>query len=384
MASPFVLAVAIDGPGAHPAAGLDGRDPRAPGTVADLVARAATRTPGALATAAHWERAARTVDRDGIAFVTIADGPAAARADGPAAVPWLDALVIACRIGPVTERVGIVAQIPTVTTDPLFVSTQIATLDWVTGGRAGWEPRVDLGPEVGGYVGPRPVPAPGERHADAAEHIDVVRRLWDSWEDDAVIRDARTNRFVDRERLHHIDYEGRHLSVKGPSITPRPPQGQPLVTIAVTDERSLELAARCADVAFVDEDPGPLRAAAAAAGRGQGVPIVLSELDVLLDEDLNAARARAARLDLLAATPGGRPRFVGTPEQLTEHLRTHAAADGVDGVRVHPCVVADDLEPVAGALVAALRAGGALAAGATTLRERLGLARPANRYVPAA
>ena len=60
--------------------------------------------------------------------------------------------------------------------------------------------------------------------------MEVVRRLWDSWEDDTGIRDVATGRFVDRDRLHYIDFEGRWFNVRGPSIVPRPPQGQPLVT----------------------------------------------------------------------------------------------------------------------------------------------------------
>lgn len=69
-----------------------------------------------------------------------------------------------------------------------------------------------------------------ELYAEAADHVEVIRRLWDSWEDDAEIRDVATGRFVDRDKLHHIDFEGRHFSVRGPSITPRPPQGQPVVS----------------------------------------------------------------------------------------------------------------------------------------------------------
>jgi len=66
---------------------------------------------------------------------------------------------------------------------------------------------------------------------EAGDFVEVVRRLWDSWEDDAVIRDVTTGRYVDRDKLHYIDFTGRCFSVKGPSITPRPPQGQPVVAV---------------------------------------------------------------------------------------------------------------------------------------------------------
>ena len=73
-------------------------------------------------------------------------------------------------------------------------------------------------------------PSDGDELFDeAADAVEVVRRLWDSWEDDAIIRDAATGRYIDRNKLHYIDFRGKYFSVKGPSITPRPPQGQPVV-----------------------------------------------------------------------------------------------------------------------------------------------------------
>ena len=110
--------------------------------------------------------------------------------------------------------------------------------------RAGRRARPGLGPAPRPrHFGRRDVPdaAPGrtwdrrigraidDLFDEAADYVEVLRRLWDSWEDDAEIRDVATGRFVDREKLHYIDFEGRWFAVKGPSITPRPPQGQPLV-----------------------------------------------------------------------------------------------------------------------------------------------------------
>ena len=125
---------------------------------------------------------------------------------------------------------------------------------------------------------------------EAADAVEVVRRLWDSWEDDAVIRDAPTGRFVDRDKLHYIDFEGRFFRVKGPSIVPRPPQGNPLVVALAHSRVPFEFAARAADVvlvtpadrADVDRWVADVRdaerrrraraAAAAALRRGRGVP----------------------------------------------------------------------------------------------------------------
>ena len=92
----------------------------------------------------------------------------------------------------------------------------------------------------------------GDLFEEAADYVEVFRRLWDSWEDDAEIRDVATGRFVDRDKLHYIDFESRLFAVKGPSITPRPPQGQPLVTALAHSGLPYRLAARGADVAYVD------------------------------------------------------------------------------------------------------------------------------------
>jgi alkanesulfonate monooxygenase SsuD/methylene tetrahydromethanopterin reductase-like flavin-dependent oxidoreductase (luciferase family) len=90
-----------------------------------------------------------------------------------------------------------------------------------------------------GARGPRSAPPAEAVFAEAVDHVEVVRRLWDSWEDGAEIRDAASGRFVDRNRIHHIEFEGPCFAVKGPSITPRSPQGQPIVaTLANTDPAS--------------------------------------------------------------------------------------------------------------------------------------------------
>src|SRR5690606_25128531 len=140
--------------------------------------------------------------------------------------------------------------IPTVTTthtEPFHVATALATLDYTSRGRAGWQARVSATAEEAAHFGRREIthPSPAEiaevlatgtvpprareLFEEATDVVEVVRRLWDSWEDDAEIRDVATRRFIDRDKLHYVDFEGSHFSVRGPSITPRPPQGQPVV-----------------------------------------------------------------------------------------------------------------------------------------------------------
>ena len=127
---------------------------------------------------------------------------------------------------------------------------------------------------------------------EAADYVEVVRRLWDSWEDDAEIRDAATGRFIDRDKLHYIDFGGDYFSVKGPSITPRPPQGQPVVSALGHASVPYQLIARSTDVGFVTpRDAGhaaaivaEIRDAQQAAGRSGDTVHVFGDLVVFLDE----------------------------------------------------------------------------------------------------
>jgi len=386
----LTLAVSLSGVGSHPAAG------RAVGSLAPATWR-------------HWTSVIAEAERGGLELVTLADGPperASGRAtDGqlnghrppdPAAgsrdagrLPWLDPALVACRVAPVSVAVGLLPEIPTVTTEPFLVSTQLATLDHVSDGRAGWSVIVSERESDGKYVGPRSVPPVADRFTEAAEHIESVRRLWDSWEDDAEIRDAGTNRFVDRERLHHIDFEGHWLSVKGPSITPRPPQGQPIVAVTIEGERSLRLAAAQADLAFVAAGPAlhgttrRLAEAVAAAGRAPEQVVVLADLGVVLSDDDGGAADRAAQLDGSAPRDdAGDPAFVGTPAALAQHM-IEQAGDGVQGFRLHPAVIGDDLPLIARRVIPELQARGARhpdGVRAPSLRARLGLGHPTNRY----
>jgi alkanesulfonate monooxygenase SsuD/methylene tetrahydromethanopterin reductase-like flavin-dependent oxidoreductase (luciferase family) len=160
----------------------------------------------------------------------------------------LDALLIAAFVAPLTSRIGLVPTVTTTHTEPFHVSKALATLDHTSLGRAGWQARVSGSSADAALVGRRAIagynplllaaadlpPELLDLFAEAADVIDVVRRLWDSWEDDAEIRDVATRRFIDRSKVHHVNFEGRFFSVRGPSITPRPPQGQPVASVSPT------------------------------------------------------------------------------------------------------------------------------------------------------
>jgi len=231
----------------------------------------------------------------------------------------------------------------------------------------------------------------GDIFDEAADAVEVVRRLWDSWEDGAEIRDQATGRFIDRDKLHYVDFEGRFFSVKGPSIVPRPPQGQPLVVALAHSTVPFEFAARSADVAFVtphDEQDvitwvGDVRAAEARVGR-TGEPLrIMADVEVHLEATAAAAAERKAHLDELdgRAERSDAAILTTTPSELADLLLAWQA-NGLDGFRLRPAVVTHDLEQIVDGLVPVLQDRGVFRTEYDDglLRERFGLGRPASRY----
>ncbi|HWS34773.1 MAG TPA: LLM class flavin-dependent oxidoreductase [Actinoplanes sp.] len=207
--------------------------------------------------------------------------------------------------------------------------------------------------------------AVAERFDEAADYIEVVRRLWDSWEDGAEIRDTTTGRFIDRALLHRVDFEGRHFSVRGPPITPRPPQGQPVVTVLGHSEIPYQLAQRQADVVFVTPTGSELIEV-------EG-PKVFADLVVFLGSD----KQRLDELDGAEFVSDARAVTSDLADQIEELHRA-----GYDGVRLRPAVLPVDLTAIVDQLVPELQRRGLFrtAYEASTLRGHLGLDRPASRY----
>ena len=385
------LAVALDGTGWHPASW---RDPGA--------------RPRDLLGAGYWVDLVTEAERGLLDLVTIEDtlglqSSNPRRPDGRTdqVRGRLDAVLVAARVAPLTSRIGIVPTQVVTHTEPFHASKAIATLDHVSSGRAGVRVRVAHRPDEAALFGRRTLPdglldrAEPDVLADlfdeAADYVEVLRRLWDSWEDDAEIRDVATGRFVDRDKLHYVDFAGPHFSVRGPSITPRPPQGQPLVAALAHRDVAYRLIGRSADLGFVTPRDAAdaaailatVRTEQAAAGRaGEPLP-VLGDVVVFLDDSAPAARERKERLDgLLGHDLRSDARvFVGTPAELAD-LALEWRAAGLAGLQLRPGVLPHDLEQVTRGLAPELTRRGAFrsAYAAETLRGHFGMARPANRY----
>lgn len=350
------LAVALDGYGWHPEAWRHTRD----------------RSP--VISGRHWADAALTAERGLLDFVTFDDALTPQRRRRPDIEPrWLagrpDAVMVAARIAPVTRHVGLVPVATVTHTEPFHVSKAIATLDFVSHGRAGWQVRVSGTDHEAQLFGRRDV-RDADLFGEAADFVEVARRLWDSWEDDAVIRDVTSGRYIDRDKLHYIDFVGAHFSVKGPSITPRPPQGQPVVTALAHTPQAYEFAAHSADLMFTTpRDDADLS--------GLLERVTGSDLQVYADIYASFSGVVDARSDAAI--------FEGTPTELVDQiLRWHDR--GLAGVRLRPAVHALDLPIIVDEVVPVLQGKGVFRTAyrdGETLRSRLGLPVAVNRYARA-
>ncbi|HEX5254315.1 MAG TPA: LLM class flavin-dependent oxidoreductase [Mycobacterium sp.] len=363
------LAVGLDGYGWHPQAWR--------------YAFAHNATGGGQLSGRYWAALGGTAERGLLDFVTIDDSlglqPGRRAEISPRRLAGrADATLVAARIAPATRHIGLIPVATVTHTEPFHVSKSIATLDHISHGRAGWQIRVSPTAHEAALFGRRSAPDGDELFDEAADAVEVVRRLWDSWEDDAVIRNVTTGRYIDRDKLHYIDFAGKYFSVKGPSITPRPPQGQPVVTALAHDARVYEFAAANADLVFVTpHDEGSLRAILAEVSHAQRAAgrkiLVYADLVVSLGDDpLAPAVALASDAHV----------FIGDTSDLAELVLAWQDT-GVDGVRLRPAINAIDLPAIVDDLVPRLQHAGRFRTGypdGETLRERLGLAPAPNGY----
>jgi alkanesulfonate monooxygenase SsuD/methylene tetrahydromethanopterin reductase-like flavin-dependent oxidoreductase (luciferase family) len=345
------LAIALDGYGWHPEAWRYS---------ADLQPVTSGR---------YWSNLATTAERGLLDFVTFDDALTAQRRRRPEIeTRWLagrpDAVLVASRVAPVTSHIGLIPVATVTHTEPFHISKAIATLDFVSHGRAGWQVRVSGTAHEAELFGRRDVIG-ADLFDEASDAVEVVRRLWDSWEDDAIIRDVATGRFVDRDKLHYIDFAGKYFSVKGPSITPRSPQGQPAVAALAHASPIYEFASRSTDLVFITpQDDDSLRTV---------LPEVAG-LKVYADVYVTFDGTADPRSDALV--------FDGTPTELVD-LLLRWQQSGIDGVRLRPAVNATDLPVIVDEVVPLLQQAGRFRTAYTdgeTLRERLGLPIAENRY----
>ncbi|MCF8986358.1 NtaA/DmoA family FMN-dependent monooxygenase [Pseudomonas syringae] len=403
----------------------------------------------------HYRHVARVAEAAKFDALFVADSVAAATGDIASRMARSDhfePLTLLSALSAVTEHIGLIATATTTYNEPYHVARKFASLDHLSGGRAGWNlVTSDAAAEAQNFGRAEHV-GHAERYSRAREFHQVVTGLWDSWADDAFTRDKASGEYYNPARLHVLDHQGEHFRVKGPLNVARSPQGQPVVVQAGSSEVGRDLAAQTAEVVFTAQTSlasaqafyADLKDRLSAYGRAvdslkimPGVFIVVAETEALakakfesfqelveprvgvallgrmlgnfdlsgypLDGPLpelpltdSGQRSRQKLLTELAdqenltlaqlgrRIAGGRGHYslIGTPEQIADELQRWFEQGAADGFNVLVPHLPGGLEDVAQLLVPELQRRGLFRTEyeGTTLRENLGLQRPAYRF----
>ncbi|MFL9656113.1 LLM class flavin-dependent oxidoreductase [Streptomyces sp. PB17] len=282
--------------------------------------------PYAHVSLAHYVDLARTAERGTFDSLFLADGPQLWNnlAQRPAGA--LEPLTLLTALATATEHIGLIATASTSYNSPYNLARRFASLDIVSGGRAGWNIVTTAGAEAARNFGLDAEPAHAERYARAAEFLDVALKLWDSWEDDAVLADKAAGVWGDDARIHPPRHKGTYFGVEGALNVPRTPQGYPLLVQAGSSTDGKVFAARYAEAVFTAQQTlgdaqafyADIKSRTRLAGRDPGhlkvlpgiVPVIGSTeaearaAEQVLDDHIVPAHGVRRLEDLLRLEPG--------------------------------------------------------------------------------
>ncbi|GAA2751958.1 LLM class flavin-dependent oxidoreductase [Kitasatospora cinereorecta] len=266
--------------------------------------------PAQAADITHFQRLAQAAEAASFDSVFLADGVEARSDGGWGPISHFEPLTLLTALAVATERIGLIGTVSTGFTEPYNLARQFASLDHISGGRAGWNIVTSAGDRAAQNFGRDANQAHAVRYQRAEEYLRVATALWDSWEDGALLLDRTDGAFADPDRVHEIHHTGEHFRVRGPLNIPRSPQGHPLLVQAGSSTSGKAFAARWAEAVFTAQQTlaegqafyADLKRQAAGHGRDvrilPGVVPVLGSteseartLDRELDELINPSRA---------------------------------------------------------------------------------------------
>ena len=201
----------------------------------------------------YYRNIARISERGCLDAIFLADGPALAGDIAQHPAGRLEPTVLLTAVALATRHIGVIATASSSYNDPFNLARRFSSLDHISGGRAAWNVVTNAGDAAAQNFGLAGAPRHVDRYARADEFIDVTLKLWDSWEDDAIIGDARAGQFADPRKVRAIDFVGEHFSVKGPLNVPRSAQGRPVLVQAGSSEGGKALGSRYADAIFTTQ-----------------------------------------------------------------------------------------------------------------------------------
>jgi FMN-dependent oxidoreductase (nitrilotriacetate monooxygenase family) len=259
---------------------------------------------------AHIKRFAQTLERGRFDAFFMADHlavlnmPAQALKRSHTATSF-EPLTLLSALAAVTERLGLIATASTTYDLPYHVARRFASLDHISGGRAGWNMVTTANPDAALNFGLDEQPEHGERYRRGREFLDVVTGLWDSWADDAFVRDVESGTFFDPAKMHVLNHKGEHLSVRGPLNIARPVQGWPVLVQAGSSEAGRQIAAETAEVVFTAQTRlvdgqrfyADVKGRMAKLGRNPDHLKIMPAAFVVVGDSIDEAREKRARLD---------------------------------------------------------------------------------------
>ena len=404
----------------------------------------------------YYQELAQKAEAAKFDAVFFADGPSLAENIRYAARFRLEPITVMTAIVAATERIGVIGTASTTYTEPYNLARQFAALDHLSKGRAGWNIVTTGAANAALNFGLDAHPVHRDRYERAQEYVEVITKLWDSWEDDAVLADRTSGLFADTDKIHRVDHVGKHFRVAGPLNAPRSPQGRPVYVQAGSSEDGRAFAARWAEAIFTAHQTlesaqgfyADIKARARAQGRDpQGLKVLpgispfigstareaeelheqfneltqpeysLAQLHRLTGVDLSshdldgpfprevidaqAERSEGSRFQLvldivqreqptlrqlchrLAGARGHRV-VTGTPDQIADTIEEWATQGAADGFNVMPPWLPGGIDVFIEEVVPILRARGLFRTdySGTTLRDHLGLERPASQFAP--
>src|SRR5260221_3533378 len=403
---------------------------------------------------AHLKRFAQTLERGKFDAFFMADHMAVLNMPLDAlkrshTVTSFEPFTLLSALSQVTERIGLVATGSTTFRGPFHIARRFASLDHISGGRAGCNIVTTSTPDAALNFGLEEHVEHGERYRRAREFYDVVTGLWDSWADDAFIRDVAHGIFFDPTKMHVLDHKGEYLSVRGPLNIARPVQGWPVIVQAGASDAGRQLAAETAEAVFTAQSDlaagqqfyADVKGRMQKLGRSRAHMKILPACFVVVGDTVEEARAKRARLDSLVhydnaiaslsialghdasrfdpdgplpeipesnASKSGRQRaielakrekltvrqlaqrlggysglaIVGTPATIADEMQEWLTTEGSDGFTIMFPYLPGGLDDFVERVGPELQRPGLFRRGyaAKTLRENLGLPRPANRF----
>jgi FMN-dependent oxidoreductase (nitrilotriacetate monooxygenase family) len=274
----------------------------------------------------HYRHLARIAERGRLDSLFLADSPVLWTSIGRRPAGGLEPTVLLTALAAVTEHVGLIATASTTYNEPYNLARRFASLDHISGGRAGWNVVTTAGLDAARNFNLEELPAHADRYARAAEFLDVSFKLWDSWEDDAPLGDKVNGVWGDDSKIHPPEHAGRYFRVAGALNVPRSPQGRPLIVQAGSSADGKELAARYAEAVFTAQQTladaqgfyADLKARTLALGRDPDTVKILPGLVPAIGSTEREALALEEELDRLI-----KPEYA--LRQLAETLRVDPA-----------------------------------------------------------